>query len=284
MAKHRSRKSARSSSSSDSDSSSSSGSSGSNSDSSNFSDIQKAKNKKFQLKGEKSAILSKWIIKGLSEKDVKAAREAFKPSLKRDKKYDGSDLFTNPKLDESLYSALKKARNSAASVVNIDPQEKIYRKQTDLVLDLAKHILFMASQAKNKKKCRSDHHTVLLSRAAEKLPIGSEDLFGDKFIRELLSQVKVASRVSTSVYATPASTSTPIKPSTSRTPASTPSTPLQARHTATIIVLPQTHQWMPSSSLCVQPNGNNHGYHHGKRNGPKTNDNPANNSSNEFKQ
>ena len=204
MAKHRSHKSARSSSSSDSDSSSSSGRSGSNSDSSNFSDIQKAKHKKFRLKGEKSAILSKWIIKCLSEKDVKAAREAFKPSLKRDRKYDGSDLFTNPKLDESLYSALKKARNSAASVVNIDPQEKIYRKHTDLVLDLAKPLLFMASRAKNKKKSRSDHialksalmlwshlfrnitqarrfnilsqvnpdHTGLLSRAAEKLPIG----------------------------------------------------------------------------------------------------------------
>lgn len=68
-------------------------------------------------------------------------------------------------------------------------------------------------------------HTGLLSRAAEKLPIGSEDLFGDKFIRELLSQVKVASRVSTSVSATPASASTPIKHSKSRTPASTPATP-----------------------------------------------------------
>ena len=47
-------------------------------------------------------------MKGLSEKDFKAAREAFQPSLKRDKKYDGSDIFTNPKLDESLYSALKR--------------------------------------------------------------------------------------------------------------------------------------------------------------------------------
>ena len=89
MAKHRSRKSARSSSSSDSDSSSNSGSSGSSSDSSNFSDILKAKAKKFGLKREKSASLSKWIMKGLSEKDVKAAREAFQTSLKSDKKYDG---------------------------------------------------------------------------------------------------------------------------------------------------------------------------------------------------
>ena len=156
MAKHRSRKSARSSSSSDSDSSSNSGSSGSSSDSSNFSDILKAKAKKFGLKREKSASLSKWIMKGLSEKDVKAAREAFQPSLKRDKKNDGSDIFTNPKLDESLYSALKKARNSSASVINIDPQEKIYRKQSDLVLDLGKPLLFMASRSKNKKKSKAD--------------------------------------------------------------------------------------------------------------------------------
>jgi hypothetical protein len=90
-------------------------------------------------------------MKGLSEKDVKAAREAFQSSLKRDKKNDGSDIFTNPKLDESLYSALKKARNSPASVINIDPQEKIYRKQSDLVLDLGKPLLFMASCSKNKK-------------------------------------------------------------------------------------------------------------------------------------
>ncbi|EFX79969.1 hypothetical protein DAPPUDRAFT_244166 [Daphnia pulex] len=54
--------------------------------------VQKAKHKKFELKDEKSAIHFKWIIKGLSEKDSKAAREAFKPSLKHDKKYDGSDL------------------------------------------------------------------------------------------------------------------------------------------------------------------------------------------------
>jgi hypothetical protein len=156
-----------------------------------------------------------------------------------------------------LYSALKKARNSTASVVNIDPQEKIYRKQTNLFLDLAKPLLLMSSRATNKKKSRSDHtalksalmlwfpffcnitqarrfnilsqvhpdHTGLLSRAAEKLPIGSENLLGDKFMRELLSQVKVASRVSTSVSTTQASASTPIKHSKNRKPASTPATP-----------------------------------------------------------
>ena len=200
-------------------------------------------------------------MKGLSEKDFKAAREAFQPSLKRDKKYDGSDIFTNPKLDESLYSALKKARNSSASVINIDPQEKIYRKQTDLVLDLGKPLLFMASRSKNKKKSKADSialksalmlwshllrnitqarrlnilsqvhpdHTGLLNRAAEKLPVGGEDLFGDKFIRELLSQVKVASRVSTSVNTTPSASSTPNKPGSNRPPAATPSTPASSR-------------------------------------------------------
>jgi hypothetical protein len=57
-----------------------------------FLKFRRPKHKKFELKDEKSAIHFKWIIKGLSEKYFKAAREAFKPSLKHDKKYDGSDL------------------------------------------------------------------------------------------------------------------------------------------------------------------------------------------------
>jgi hypothetical protein len=101
-----------------------------------------------------------------------------------------------------LYSALKKARNSSASVINIDPQEKKYWKQTDLVLHLGKPLLFVVSRSKSKKKSKADpkalksalmlwshllrnitqarllnilsqvhpDHTGLLSSAVEKLP------------------------------------------------------------------------------------------------------------------
>ncbi len=56
--------------------------------------------------------------------------------------YDGSVLFINPKLDETLYSAFKLVKNFSSSVANINPQERIYRRQTDLVLDMAEPILF----------------------------------------------------------------------------------------------------------------------------------------------
>lgn len=42
--------------------------------------------------------------------------------------------------------------NSSASAANIDPQEKVYGKQTDLVLDMAKPLLFIVNQNKFKKK------------------------------------------------------------------------------------------------------------------------------------
>ena len=72
-----------------------------------------------------SGRLAKWIVKGIPEKHMKAAREAFKPSVEKptNKKCDASNLFTNPRLDESLYAALKSVKNSLALLVaNIDPQ------------------------------------------------------------------------------------------------------------------------------------------------------------------
>lgn len=148
-------------------------------------------------------------MKGIGEKNLKSAREAYKPNVKRDKKasVSASELFTNPKLDESFYAALKSAKNSNASMPNIDQLEKVYRKQTDVVLDMAKPLLFLLER----KSKRSDkdtkalktlsllwahlfreithsrrlniltqthpNHIGLLSRAAEKLPVGGEDLF-----------------------------------------------------------------------------------------------------------
>ncbi len=246
----RSKRSRRSSSVSTSSSSSDSDSSNSSIDSS-FSDILDAKSKKFAFKKRKSGRLAKWIVKVASEKHVKAAREAFKPSVERlDKKYDFSNLFTNPKLDESLYAALKLVKNSSASAANIDPQEKAYRKQTDLVLDMAKPLLFLVNKTKFKKNSSDalalksltflwchlfkditaarrlnilsqvhPNHVGLLSRSTESLPIGGDDLFGDSFIKELLAQVQTAALVNNSI--TPPATSTPSKPS--RTPLAGPS-------------------------------------------------------------
>jgi hypothetical protein len=72
-----------------------------------------------------SGRLAKWIVKGIPEKHMKAAREAFKPSVEKptNKKCDASNLFTNPRLDESLNAPLKSVKNSSALLVaNIDPQ------------------------------------------------------------------------------------------------------------------------------------------------------------------
>ncbi len=181
-------------------------------------------------------------MKGIGEKNLKAAREAYRPDVKRDKKasVSASELFTNPKLDETFYAALKSTKNSNASMPNIDQLEKVYRKQTDVVLDMAKPLLFLLER----KSKRSDkdtkalktlsllwahlfreithsrrlniltqthpNHIGLLSRAAEKLPVGGEDLFGTEFVNELISQVKTASLMNSSA-AGPSATSTPGK-------------------------------------------------------------------------
>jgi hypothetical protein len=125
-------------------------------------------------------------------------------------------------------------------MANIDQLEKVYRKQTDFILDMAKPLLFLL----NKKRKRSNNdskalrsllmlwvhlfreithsrrlniltqthpnHIGLLSRAAGKLPVGGEDLFGTDFVNELVSQVKTASLIISSV-AGPSTSATPGK-------------------------------------------------------------------------
>ena len=254
MAKHskskrsrRSRSRSRSSSGSDSDSSSSSASS-SDSFSSSFSDISKSKVKSFKFNKRKSSVLAKWIVKGIGEKNLKSAREAYKPDVQRDKKakYCASDLFTNPKLDETLYTAIKSVKSSSAAIANVDPLEKIYRKQTDSLLDMAKPLLFLLENGKKSKSNTKalktlsvlwahlfhditdarrrnilsqthPNHVGLLARAAHMLPVGGEELFGSTFINELISQVKTASLVNNSV-AGPSATSTPAKHNHRRSP------------------------------------------------------------------
>ena len=75
MAKSKkSKRSRKSSSGSSSSSSSDSDSSSSSSKSDGFSDIVDAKAKKFSLKKRKSGRLAEWMVKGIADKHVKAAR------------------------------------------------------------------------------------------------------------------------------------------------------------------------------------------------------------------
>jgi hypothetical protein len=49
------------------------------------------------FKKRNSGRLAKWVVKGILEKQVKAAREEFKPSVEKlDKIYDVFNLFTKP--------------------------------------------------------------------------------------------------------------------------------------------------------------------------------------------
>jgi len=240
MAKTKRSKRSRKSSSDSSSSSSSDSDSSSTSSKSGFSDVEDAKVKKFIFKKHESGRLAKWLLKGIPEKHVKAAREAFKPTVeKMDKRYDASNVFTNPRLDGTLFTALQSVKNSTASVANIDPQEKIYRRQTDLVLDIGKPLLFLIKNSKFKKKSSNAlalktmsmlwvhlvkdissarrlnimtqvhrNHVDLLNRSADMLPIGGDDLFGDAFIKELVAQVQTAALVNNSV-AGPSAASTP---------------------------------------------------------------------------
>ena len=117
------------------------------------------------------------------------------------------------------------------------PQEKVFRRQSDLILDLAKPLLFLVSKNKFNKKSPDalalkslfilwcdlfkdissarrltilaqvhPNHVGLLSRSVETLPIGGDDLFGDAFIRELLSQVQTIALFNNSVTRTASST------------------------------------------------------------------------------
>ncbi|EFX70981.1 hypothetical protein DAPPUDRAFT_112214 [Daphnia pulex] len=192
--------------------------------------INKLKSKRFEVSKRKSSVLANWIVKGIGEKNIKAAREAYRPDVKRDKKasVSASELFTNLKLDETFYAALKSTKNSNASMPNIDQLEKVYRKQTNVVLDMAKPLLFPLKRKikrsdKDTKALKTllllsahlfrkithsrrlniltqthPNHIGLLFRAAEKLPVGGEDLFGTEFVNELISQVKTVTLVNSS--------------------------------------------------------------------------------------
>jgi hypothetical protein len=125
-------------------------------------------------------------------------------------------------------------------MAKIDQLEKVYRKQTDFVLDMVTPLLFLLNKKRkgsnnDSKALRSllilwvhlfreithsgrlniltqthPNHIGLLSRAAEKLPVGGEDLFGTDFVNELVSQVKTASLIINSV-AGPSASATPEK-------------------------------------------------------------------------
>ena len=113
----------------------------------------------------------------------------------------------------------------------------MFRRQSDLILDLAKPLLFLVSKNKSNKKSPDalalkslfilwcdlfkdissarrltilaqvhPNHVGLLSRSVETLPIGGDDLFGDAFIRELLSQVQTIALFNNSVTRTASST------------------------------------------------------------------------------
>ncbi|KZS00262.1 Uncharacterized protein APZ42_003513, partial [Daphnia magna] len=194
-------------------SSDSNSSSGSSSDSDSSSD---GGTKKFELSKAKSTCLTGWMVSGLSDSRAKAAREAYRPKLKK-----GSDLLTNPSLDEAFYIRLKTVKSSSASKTNIDPVEKIYRNQTFKILDLVKPLLFLASRVKKRKKTRADsrairtalklwavlYHDVTSARRRNILsqiypqnigllddkailPTGGDHLFGPKFTQALVEQVK----------------------------------------------------------------------------------------------
>lgn len=195
--------------SSSSDSSSSSSSSAS--DSSSDGEVRK-----FELSKAKSTCLAGWVVSGLGESKAKAAREAYRPKLKK-----CPDLLVNPSLDEAFYIRLRSIKSSSASKANIDPVEKIYRNQTYKILDLVKPLMFLASRVQKKKKTKADsrairtavklwavlYHDVTSARRRNILsqiypqnvgllddksilPTGGDHLFGPKFTQALVEQVK----------------------------------------------------------------------------------------------
>ncbi|KAK4003707.1 hypothetical protein OUZ56_005462 [Daphnia magna] len=92
----------------------------SGSDSTSFSDSSSSDF--LDTKNVLSGRLAKWIVKGIPEKHVKVAREAFKPSVEKlDKKYDASNLFTNARLNEMLYASLKSGPNEWRPIINLKP-------------------------------------------------------------------------------------------------------------------------------------------------------------------
>jgi hypothetical protein len=155
-------------------------------------------------------------VSGLGESKAKAAREAYRPKLKK-----CPDLLVNPSLDEAFYIRLRSIKSSSASKANIDPVEKIYRNQTYKILDLVKPLMFLASRVQKKKKTKADskairtalklwavlYHDVTSARRKNILsqiypqnvgllddksilPTGGDHLFGPKFTQALVDQVK----------------------------------------------------------------------------------------------
>ena len=103
-----------------SSSSSSSSSSDSSSSSSSSSDEDSSKAKKFAYSSGNCKKLSKWLITGLKEQEIKKAREAFQPKFNKKE-----DLLCNPVLDEAFYLRLKE--NQALDGVEI--QHRHQRKR-----------------------------------------------------------------------------------------------------------------------------------------------------------
>ena len=114
-----------------SSSSNSSNSSDSSSSSSSSSDEGSSKAKKFAYSSGNCKVLSRWLITGLKEKEVKKAREAFQPNFRKKE-----NLHSNPILDDAFYLRLKSAKRSTASKSNIDTREKEYRELSFKILDL----------------------------------------------------------------------------------------------------------------------------------------------------
>ncbi len=123
-----------------------------------FLDISKLDLKPFTFDKRKWSVFAKWIVKGIGERNLgrvmQSAREAYKPDVRHDRKakFSASDLFSNPfKLNESLYTALKSIGNLSASVAKINTLKKIYRKQTDALLDMAKPFFSLLEKGRRDK-------------------------------------------------------------------------------------------------------------------------------------
>jgi hypothetical protein len=95
--------------------------------------------------------LSRWLITGLKEKEVKKAREAFQPNFRKKE-----NLLSNPILDDAFYLRLKSAKRSTASKANIDTRKKEYRKLSFKILDLAKPLLFLNGRTRQRRVYNSD--------------------------------------------------------------------------------------------------------------------------------
>jgi hypothetical protein len=117
--------------------------------------------KKFTLSTAKSTQVAKWVVSSSFSQEVKAAREACKPKLKK-----RPDFLENPVLDETVYLRLKSVKRSNASKANIDQAEKSSRRLSFKILDLAKPLMFLFKRASVRRKSRADTKAI---RSALKL-------------------------------------------------------------------------------------------------------------------